>query len=142
MQVMIKKLSDKAILPTQGSKEAAGYDLYVTNGGIIRAGETEMFHTDIAMSIPKGYFGAIFARSGLSSKMGLRPATCVSVIDSDYTGEIGIPLHNDSECDRIVYFGERVAQMIIMKCNDVEWVEVEELTATERGSGGYGSSGK
>lgn len=141
MQIMFKKLSEEAIVPTQGSRYAAGYDLYVTEDGIIPSGDTVTFHTGLAMSIPNGYFGAIFARSGLSSKKGLRPATCVSVIDSDYTGEVGLPIHNDSFEDRIIHKGERVAQLIILPCQSIEWVEVEELTDTDRGEGGYGSTG-
>lgn len=141
MQIQFKRLSDKATIPMRGSRYAAGYDLFVADGGGISPGETVMFHTDLAISIPNGYFGAIFARSGLSSKQGLRPATCVSVIDSDYTGEIGLPIHNDSKECRYINAGERVAQIIILPCQNIEWIEVDRLTETERGIGGYGSTG-
>ena len=141
MQIMFKKLSEDAIIPTHGSKYAAGYDLYVTEDGVIPSGESVMFHTGLAMSIPNGYYGAIVSRSGLSTKQGIRPSTCCSTIDADYIGEVGIPLYNDSREPRTVKKGDRVAQLIILPCQTIEWVEVEELTATDRGEGGYGSTG-
>ena len=141
MQIMIKKTDPAAVVPHKGSKWAAGYDLHVINDGVIRAGETVMFHTGLAFEIPKGYFGAIFARSGLSTREGLRPSTCVSVIDADYRGEVTVALHNDSEHERYIWKGNRVAQLVILPCQDIDWKEVDELGETERGEGGFGSSG-
>lgn len=101
-----------------------------------------MIRTGIQVEIPQGYFGAVFARSGLSTKQGLRPANCVGVIDSDYRGEIKIPLYNDSGSTREVHCGDRVAQMVILPYAKVELEEVDELDNTERGTGGFGSTGE
>lgn len=140
MKIKIKRLNENAVIPTQGSKYSAGLDLYsIDNGGIL-PGQTVVFGTGIAMEIPEGYFGGIFARSGLSTKQGLRPSTCVSVIDSDYRGEIMIGIHNDSDEPRIVSKGDRIAQMVILPYRVVEFEE-GELTDTERGQGGFGSTG-
>ena len=94
------------------------------------------------MEIPEGYFGAIFARSGLASKQGLRPANCVGVVDSDYRGEFMIALHNDTDEERVIAGKERIAQMVVMPYLSVEFAEVEELNETERGEGGFGSTGR
>jgi len=94
------------------------------------------------MEIPEGYFGAIFARSGLASKQGLRPANCVGVVDSDYRGEFMIALHNDTDEERVIAGKERIAQMVVMPYLSVEFEEVEELNETERGEGGFGSTGR
>ena len=91
---------------------------------------------------PEGYFGAIFARSGLASKQGLRPANCVGVVDSDYRGEFMIALHNDTDEERVIAGKERIAQMVVMPYLSVEFEEVEELNETERGEGGFGSTGR
>ena len=104
--------------------------------------ETVMIGTGLAMEIPQGYFGAIFARSGLACKSGLRPANCVGVVDSDYRGEFIIAVHNDTDAERVVAGGERVAQMVVMPYLSVEFDEVDELDETERGEGGFGSTGR
>ena len=101
-----------------------------------------MVGTGLAMEIPEGYFGAIFARSGLASKQGLRPANCVGVVDSDYRGEFMIALHNDTDVERVIAGKERIAQMVVMPYLSVEFEEVETLNETERGEGGFGSTGR
>lgn len=144
MVINIKKLDDKAITPTQGSPYAAGLDLYArTKYGSqrIESGKTEKIRTGIAMEIPEGYFGAIFARSGLATKRGLRPANCVGVVDSDYRGEIIVALHNDTDKCESIHEGDRIAQIVIMPYLPVQLEEVEELSDTIRGEGGFGSTG-
>lgn len=144
MILKYKKLNEKAIVPTRGSAYAAGYDLYATTtyGSLhIPSGGTDKIGTGIAVEIPEGYFGAIFARSGLATKRGLRPANCVGVVDSDYTGEVIVALHNDSENCETVHDGDRIAQLVIIPYLDCEFVEVEELQDTDRGCGGFGSTG-
>lgn len=141
---MKEKLDEKAIMPTHGSKYAAGLDLYArTKYGVqrIEAGKTEKIKTGIAMEIPEGYFGAIFARSGLATKRGLRPANCVGVIDSDYRGEIIVALHNDTDKCESIHEGDRIAQIVIVPYLPVELAEVEALSDTVRGDGGFGSTG-
>lgn len=141
-KVKIKKLNTNAKVPTRGSEEAAGYDLYSNSDVEIRPEGTIKVNTGIAMEIPKGYFGAIYARSGLATKEGLRPANCVGVIDSDYRGEIIVALHNDSNIVRVVEKGERIAQIVIMPYLSVEFEEVDNLDETKRGNGGFGSTDK
>lgn len=138
----IKRLKENAILPTKGSQYAAGYDLYSTETVTIRPHETVMIDTGLAMEIPMGYFGAIFARSGLATKQGLRPANCVGVIDSDYRGPIKVALHNDTDEGRYVNEGDRIAQLVFISYYDAEFNEVNDLETTTRGAGGFGSSGK
>lgn len=147
MIVNYKKLNDKATAPTRGSDRAAGLDLYavVDNGARakrVTPGATEKFGTGIAVEIPDGYFGAVFARSGLATKQGVRPANCVGVIDSDYRGEVIVALYNDSVNDVTIRNGDRVAQLIIIPYPEVELSEVQELSATDRGAGGFGSTGR
>lgn len=147
MQVRIKRLNNDAIIPTMGSVDAAGCDLYanlVTDGGsvTIAPGATFFVKTGIAVEIPKQYAGFIYARSGLASKRGLRPANCVGVIDNDYRGEIMVALHNDSYSPQTINHGERIAQMVIGPYIRPEFVEVDDLTDTERGDGGFGHTGK
>lgn len=151
MNVAICKLRDNAKIPTRGSEWAAGYDLYACitiNGNdseqsiAIMPGETKMVGTGISMSIPNDYFGAIFARSGLAAKHGLRPANCVGVVDSDYTGEIMVALHNDSNEPYYVSDGERISQLVIIPYLSVNFREVKNLNRTDRGDGGFGSTGK
>ena len=144
MRINFIKLTETAIAPFRGSDSAAGYDLFLDSNTdvVIEPHETVKVHTGLAMEIPEGYFGGVFARSGLSTKEGLRPANCVGVIDSDYRGEIMIPLHNDSKSVRRVEPGTKIAQMIIMPYLQVEYVEVDELSETERGTNGFGSTGK
>lgn len=144
MKIQIKLLNSMSSLPSHGSAEAAGYDLRACRSG--REGDYVGDPYDIGpgetVQIPTGYFGAIFARSGLATKQGLRPATCVGVIDSDYRGEIYVPLHNDSQEHRRVADGDRIGQIIIMKHSEIEFEEVDDLTVTERGTNGFGSTGK
>ena len=144
MKIQIKKLKENAIIPTRGSDRAAGYDLYacLENEITIGAGETVKIGTGLSIAVPEGYFGAIFARSGLAAKAGLRPANCVGVADSDYRGEYIVALHNDSAISRVVTPGERIAQLVVMPYLSVEFEEVDSLDETERGAGGFGSTGK
>ena len=144
MKVNIKKLTETAILPERGSAYAAGYDLFADIKENIEIKPHETFHvpTGLAMEIPEGYWGGIFARSGLSSKEGLRPANCVGVVDADYRGEVKVALHNDSENVRTVAVGQKVAQMVIVPFLSVEFDLVDELSDTVRGVGGFGSTGK
>ena len=145
MKVKIKKLSENATLPSRGSEYAAGYDLYADEAITVPSHKTVKVHTGIAMAIPEGYFGAIYARSGLATKQGLRPANCVAVIDADYRGEILVPLHNDgidTSYAKVINKGERIAQIVIQPYLAVEWDEVGELPETGRGEGGFGSTGK
>lgn len=143
-KIKIKKLTDTAKTPTRGSEYAAGYDLYadVKEDVQIKPHETVKIGTGLAMEIPDGYFGAIFARSGLAAKEGLRPANCVGVCDSDYRGEYIVAIHNDSEETRTVTAGERIAQLVVMPYLPVTFDEVTELADTNRGEGGFGSTGK
>ncbi len=143
MKIEIKKLNDTAMLPTRGSEQAAGWDLYSNNEEqiTIKAHETVMVGTGLSMAIPNSYFGAIFARSGLATKQGLRPANCVGVVDSDYRGEIIVSLHNDTNEDKVVNPHERIAQLVIMPYLAVEFDEKETLDETERGTNGFGSTG-
>ena len=145
MNVKIKKLYDNAVIPTEGSKKAAGHDLYAcldSDEVVIYPHTTLLVKTGIAMEIPEGYYGGVYARSGLSSKKGLRPGNCVGVIDSDYRGEIKVPLHNDSDIVQSIKTGDRIAQLIIQPYLNVEFEEADELSNTERGSGGFGHSGQ
>lgn len=141
MKIKIQKLSSKAILPTQGSAAAAGWDLYSTIDVCIGPGESVVIPTDLALEIPDGHFGAIYPRSGLAIKKGLRLCNCTAVIDSDYRGNIMIGLYNDSQDIRRVESGDRIAQLIVEEYKQVEFEEVEELSATDRGDGGLGSTG-
>ena len=142
MKINIRKLSEGAIIPTRGSSQSAGVDLYSSESAEVEAGQTTMIKTGLSIEIPDGYFGAVFARSGLASRAGLRPANCVGVIDSDYRGEVIVALHNDSDVTRQVEKGERIAQLVILPYLSVEFNEVEELSETERQAGGFGSTGK
>lgn len=145
MLIHIKKINENATIPTRGSQYAAGYDLYacIDNGEVvIQPHCTQKIGTGLAIAVPNGYFGAIFARSGLASKEGLRPANCVGVADSDYRGEYIVALHNDTDTPRTVKHGDRIAQLVIMPHLSVEFCESQELDETDRGSGGFGSTGK
>lgn len=145
MLIHIKKINPNATIPTRGSQYAAGYDLYacIDSGEvIIDPHSTQKIGTGLAIAVPNGYFGAIFARSGLASKEGLRPANCVGVADSDYRGEYIVALHNDSNAPHTVKHGDRIAQLVIMPHLSVEFCESQELDETDRGSGGFGSTGK
>ena len=140
----IKKINENAVVPTRGSKDAAGYDLYCASSAVVRIYplETIKISTGIQMEIPDGYVGLIFARSGIAVKKGLRPANAVGVIDSDYRGEVIVALHNDSSEIQYVEPRDRVAQLVLVEYLAPEIEEVvEDLTKTERGEGGFGSSG-
>ena len=141
--VNIKKLKANAALPVYSSAAAAGADLRacLEEDVIIRPGKTEMISTGLAMEVPEGYAGLIYARSGLASKRGLAPANKVGVIDSDYRGEIMVALHNHSEEVAVISHGERIAQLIITPYLTAEFTEKEVLEETERGFGGFGSTG-
>lgn len=144
MKINIKRLTETAILPERGSAYAAGYDLFadVNESVEIQPHETKMIGTGLAMEIPEGYFGGVFARSGLSSKEGLRPANCVGVVDADYRGQVCVALHNDGEVVRTVTPGQKIAQLVVVPFLNVEFDEVKELSETVRGVGGFGSTGK
>ena len=139
----IKKLTSTAIIPTRGSEKAAGYDLYADTNSVveIKPHKTKKINTGIAIMIPNGYYGAIVARSGLSTKKGLRPANCTGIIDSDYRGDIIVALHNDSDEVQTIEPHERIAQLVICPFLSVEFNEVDELDDTERGENGFGSTG-
>ncbi len=141
--VKVKKLISRAHIPSYGSEYAAGADLYaLTEGEVtINPHETVLIHTGISLEIPAGYAGLVYARSGLASKRGLAPANKVGVIDSDYRGEIMVALHNHSEIPAAVSDGERIAQIIITPYLPAVYEEAEELDDTERGTGGFGSTG-
>lgn len=144
ISVRFRKLTPTAMTPTRGSAFAAGYDLYVDTDRevVVEPGETVPFYTGLAVEIPDGYCGKIYSRSGLSTRYGLRLANGVGVVDSDYRGNVGVPLHNDGDKPVTVVPHERVAQLVIERCPDVVFYETEELTKTERGDGGFGSSGR
>ena len=144
IKIQVKKLKETANLPTRGSAYAAGYDLYacLDEAVTVEAGATVKIGTGLSIAVPEGYFGAIFARSGLAAKEGLRPANCVGVADSDYRGEYIVALHNDSSVQRTVTPGERIAQLVIMPFLSVCFEETDNLEETERGEGGFGSTGK
>ena len=145
MEIKVKKLYEDAILPTKGSEYAAGYDLYAYFEAptiIIPAHTTIKVGTGIAVEPPQGTFGAVFARSGLATKQGLRPANCVGVCDEDYRGEYIVALHNDTDADKEIALGERIAQLVFIPYITGELIEVDELDETERGAGGFGSTGK
>ena len=144
MEIKCKKIKKHAILPTFGSLSAAGCDLYacLDKNCYIKPGETVKIGTGLSMAPPQDTWLGIFARSGLATKQGLRPANCVGVIDSDYRGEIIVAVHNDSNKTRIINHGDRIAQMIIFPRYSFKFKEVDELSETERGSGGFGSTGK
>lgn len=143
--IRFKKLSEHATMPTKAHREDAGYDLYACMNYdmvFIPPHNTLMIPTDIAVAIPEGYFGGIYARSGLATKKGLRPANATGIIDSLYRGNIIVALHNDSDIDQCVQNGERIAQLIVQPYLQFDFTEVDELDDTERGEGGFGSSGE
>ena len=143
-RIPVKKLNPKAILPTYGSVEAAGADLYACLDApvCIEPGKTAFIPTGIAMEIPKGYAGLAYARSGLACKRDLAPANKVGVIDSDYRGEFMIALHNHGSESQMIEHGERIAQLVITPVCTPGFTEVSQLSDTQRGLGGFGSTGK
>ena len=144
MKINIKKLNENATVPTYGSPFSAGADLYACeeNDVVIAAGETKLVHTGIALEIPEGLVGLIYARSGLASKRGLAPANKVGVIDSDYRGEIMVALHNHGLSSQTVAVGERIAQIVFTPYVSADFDVVDELSDTVRGEGGFGSTGR
>ena len=142
--IPIRKLNDEAVIPTYGSEYSAGADLYACMDApvVIEPGKAEMIHTGIAMEIPEGCCGLVFARSGLSVKQGLAPSNKVGVIDADYRGEIMVSLYNHSGEARTVNPGDRIAQIVISPFITAIWQETDKLNETARGSGGFGSTGK
>lgn len=143
MRVNIKKLNEKAIIPTYGSPYSAGADLYacIESDVTIDPGQTVLIKTGLAMELEVGYVALIYARSGLASKKGLAPANKVGVVDCDYRGEIMVALHNHSTKQQAVAQGERIAQMVIAPYITAEFNEVDSLSETVRGCGGFGSTG-
>lgn len=142
--IKTKKVRDGARLPVRGSEQAAGADLCACldyDLVSIPPHTTKMIPTGIAVEIPDGLFGGIFARSGIASKRGLRPANCVGVIDSDYRGEIMVALHNDTDLNQTIENGERIAQIVMLPYAPSAFSWVDSLSGTERGDGGFGSSG-
>ena len=144
VQVNIKKLKENATIPTYGSDYAAGADLYacLDDALTIKPGETVFVGTGVAMEIPEGYAGLIYARSGLSCKRGLAPANKVGVVDADYRGEITVALHNHGQEPQTIESNERIAQIVIAPFLKVDFQETDELSDTVRGTRGFGSTGK
>lgn len=142
--VNIKRIKPNATIPTYGSINAAGADLYacVDSAVTVKASETVMIPTGISLELPEGYAGLIYARSGLASKKGLAPTNKVGVIDSDYRGEVMVALHNHSKVDAEIEPNERIAQLVITPYIMGIFNEVDELSETERGAGGFGSTGR
>lgn len=143
MKINIKKLNDNAIIPAYGSEYAAGADLYacIESEVTVNPHQTVLISTGIALELPVGYAGLIYARSGLATKKGLAPANKVGVVDCDYRGEVKVALHNHSEAPQTVAVGERVAQLVITPYITAQFVTVDELSQTVRGAGGFGSTG-
>lgn len=141
--VQVKKMSNTAKIPLLTTQFSAGVDMYanIPKVTMIRPHETVKVPTGIAMSIPKGYFGALVARSGIATKRNLAPINCVGIIDSDYRGEILVPLHNHGNETQIIEPDERIAQLIIMPYLPIVFEEVDSLDSTKRGEGGFGSTG-
>ena len=144
VMIRFRRVSDLARIPTRGSEKSAGYDLYAAldQPVIIEPHKTVKIDTGLQFEIPDGYFAAIYARSGIAAKEGLRPANCTGVCDSDYRGNYIVALHNDSDTARTVEPGERIAQMIVMPYLSVSFEESQELSGTDRGEGGFGSTGR
>ena len=144
MKVNIKKLNENAVMPTYGSPYSAGADLYacIDTEITIMPNETVLVKTGLAMELEIGYVALIYARSGLASKAGLAPANKVGVVDADYRGEVMVALHNHSTEVRYVECGDRIAQLVIAPVYQADFCEVDELSETARGDGGFGSTGK
>lgn len=144
MKVGIKKLNKDAKIPVYGSKYAAGADLYacLEEPLVIAPGCTAVVPTGVALELPVGYAGLIYARSGLATKQGLAPANKVGVVDCDYRGEVMVALHNHTDAPQAVAAGERVAQLVVMPYLAAAYEEAETLSDTVRGAGGFGSTGR
>ena len=143
-KIAVKKLDERAVLPKYGSEFAAGADLYALTDGEVTflPGETKFVHTGIALEIPEGYAGLVYARSSLACKRGLAPANKVGVIDSDYRGEIMVALHNHSDKPQTIGNGERIAQLVVAPFLRAEIFQSRTLGESERGAGGFGSTGR
>lgn len=141
--VRFQKLDPRAVAPAYGSAAAAGADLYAVMDSplTLAPGETALVHTGLAVEIPEGFVGLVCARSGLATKRGLAPANKVGVIDADYRGEVMVALHNHSAAPQTIDQGERVAQLLLMPYLTAVYEQAEDLTATDRGAGGFGSTG-
>lgn len=142
MKLNIKKLNINAKLPTYGTSGSAGADLYSLENVVIEPNKTVFVHTGLSMEIPEGYAGFVYARSGMASKKDLAPANKVGVVDSDYRGEIMVAIHNHGCEVRSIEIGDRIAQIVIAACVRCEFTECDELGQTQRGEGGFGSTGK
>ncbi len=144
MRVAIKKLNPNAVIPSYGSQYAAGADLYACLDGdlSVEPHTTVVIPTGVALELPVGYAGLIYARSGLATKRGLAPANKVGVVDCDYRGEVKVALHNHSESVQTVSAGERIAQLVITPYITADFEEADELPETVRGAGGFGSTGR
>lgn len=144
MKIKVKKLNENAIMPTYGSEFAAGADLYACIDGemTVAPHATVMLPTGIALELPVGYAGFIYARSGLASKRNLAPANKVGVVDCDYRGEVKVALHNHGETEQTIMAGERIAQLVVAPYITAEFTEADELSDTVRGAGGFGSTGR
>lgn len=143
MKIAIKKLRENAVLPAYGSEFAAGADLYacIDKDVVIEPHKTAFIPTGLALELPVGYAGLIYARSGLASKRGLAPANKVGVVDCDYRGEVTVALLNHTDAAQTVAVGERVAQLVITPYITADFIEKDELSDTVRGTGGFGSTG-
>ncbi|MBR5981540.1 MAG: dUTP diphosphatase [Firmicutes bacterium] len=144
MKIRVRRVSPTALLPTRGSSSAAGYDLYadLQEDLVIAPHTTAKIDTGLQFELPEGYFAGIFARSGIATREGLRPANCVGVCDSDYRGNYIVAIHNDSDLERRVIPHEKIAQMIVLPYLPLEFEETDDLSDTARGAGGFGSTGK
>ncbi len=144
MRIKVKRVSETATLPSHGSPFAAGYDLFsdLQEPVVIPPHGTVKIDTGLQFELPEGTFAGIFARSGIAAREGLRPANCVGICDSDYRGNYIVAIHNDSEEPRTVVPREKIAQMVVMPFLSLEFEEVSSLSGTERGAGGFGSTGK
>ena len=144
IDVKIKKLKENAITPTKGSEDSAGADFYalLDKDITLAPSETFMVPTGLALELPKGTVGLIYARSGIATKRGLAPANKVGVIDNDYRGEVMVALHNHSDKPQTITNGERIAQLVVMPYYSVSFIESTALSETDRGEGGFGSTGR
>lgn len=144
MKLFFKKIDPRATVPTYGSELAAGADLraILDEPILIKPGETVFLHTGLAIALPEGYVGLIYARSGIACKRGLAPANKTGVVDADFRGEIMVALHNHSTSEQTVEPNERIAQMVITPFLHCEYEEVNDLDDTSRGNGGFGSTGR
>ena len=143
MKIKVKRLTKTAVIPEKGTKYSAGFDLSadITDKVLILPGKTVKIPTGLSIELPEGYFGAIYARSGIATRQGLRPANAVGICDSDYRGEYIVSLYNDSDEARTIEPQQRIAQLVIQKHLECDFIEVDELAETERGQGGFGSTG-